>query len=269
MSGSVLQVTAIALLSDGSTRDVTAGATWATSNTAVAVVSNSGRVTIVSNGDVDVRATYQQSVMGSLKLVLSQKFVLSGVVTEGPPTNGPLANARVEITAGANAGTFVLTDAAGAFRFNAVTAGAISMQTTKDGYLLWRITNLTMDHDREIDVELFPTPPVNAAGASATARCGDGSSSCALTRGEACTANGGVVYGIWPGPSATGGDAGRLGQREGRVVVDHQEHVRFDADQPSQGAGAEVVQPLRVFPGDQNQEPSNDRCHPPGEQHKK
>ena len=40
----------------------------------------------------------------------------------GPPTNGPLANARVEITAGANAGTFVLTYAAGAFRFNAVTA---------------------------------------------------------------------------------------------------------------------------------------------------
>ena len=202
-STSVVQVNATALFSDGSTRDVTAAATWATSNTAVAVVSDSGRVTIVNNGDVDVRATYQ-SVMGSLKLVLSQKFVLSGVVTEGPPTNGPLANARVEITAGANAGTFVLTDAAGAFRFNAVTAGAISMQTTKDGYLLWRITNLTMDHDREIDLELFPTPPVNAAGASATARCGDGSWSWAPTRGEACTANGGVVYGVCPGALCDG-----------------------------------------------------------------
>ena len=61
-----------------------------------------------------------------------------------------------------------------------------------------------MDHDREIDVELFPTPPVNAAGASATARCGDGSWRWALTRGEACTANGGVVYGICPGPLCDG-----------------------------------------------------------------
>lgn len=198
MSSSVLQVTAIALLSDGSTRDVTAAANWATSNSGVAVVSISGRLTIVGSGDVDVRATYQ-NVVGTLKLLLSQKFALSGVVTEGPPTNGPLANARVEITAGAEAGTFVLTDANGAFRVNTVTAGAIDLQTTKAGYLLWRITNLTMDHDRDLDVELFLTPPLNAVGASATARCGDGTWSWAPTRGEACMVNGGVVYGVCPG----------------------------------------------------------------------
>ena len=78
ISTSVLQMTASALLSDGSRRDVTAAATWATSNAAVAVVSTSGRVTIVGSGDVDVRATYQ-GVTGSTKLALSQKFALSGV----------------------------------------------------------------------------------------------------------------------------------------------------------------------------------------------
>ena len=66
------------------------------------------------------------------------------------------------------------------------------------------VTNLTMDRDREIDLELFPTPPLNPAGASATARCVDGSWSWAATRGDACTANGGVVYGVCPGPMCDG-----------------------------------------------------------------
>ena len=126
------------------------------------------------------------------------------MVTEGAPTNGPLANARVAITAGVDAGTFGVTDAKGAFRFNTVTAGVISMEATKDGYLLWRVTNLTIDHDREISLELFPTPPLNAAGASATARCGDGSWSWAATRAEACLVNGGVVYGVCPGALCDG-----------------------------------------------------------------
>jgi hypothetical protein len=203
MSTTVLQMKATASLSDGTTRDVTSASTWVTSNASVAVVSASGQVTILSSGDVDVRATYQ-SVTGTMKLALAQKFAVSGVVTEGAPTTGPLANVKILITSGVDTGAVVLTDAKGTFRFNTITAGVISMDATKDGYLLWRVTNLTIDHDRELDLELFPTPPVNAAGANATARCGDGTWSWAPTRGEACTANGGVIYGVCPGPLCDG-----------------------------------------------------------------
>ena len=139
-----------------------------------------------------------------MKLALAHGFAVTGLVSEGPPTSGPLANAKVTITSGVDTGAVVLTDARGAFRFTTVTAGVISIDATKDGYLRWRVTYLTIDHDRELDLELFPTPPVNAAGANATARCGDGSWSRAPTRGEACTANGGVIDGVWPGPLCDG-----------------------------------------------------------------
>jgi carboxypeptidase family protein/Big-like domain-containing protein len=203
ISASVVQMTATAALTDGTTRDVTSAATWTTSNPAIAVVSSGGRVTILSSGDVDVRATYQ-NVTGSMRLALTQKFALSGIVTEGAPAERPLANARVAIIDGADAGAVVSTDATGAFRFDTVTAGVMSMEVTRDGYLLWRATNLTMDRDRQIDLELFPVPPTNAAGASATARCGDGTWSWAPTRGDACTTNGGVIYGVCPGPLCDG-----------------------------------------------------------------
>jgi hypothetical protein len=203
VSTSVVQMTAMAALTDGTTRDVTSAATWTTSNPAIAVVSSSGRVTIVSNGDVDVRATYQ-NVTGSMRLAVTQKFALTGVVTEGAPAIRPLADVRIAIIAGVDAGSVVLTDAKGAFRFATLTAGVMSMEATKDGYLLWRVTNLTVDRDREIELELFPVPPLNAAGASATARCGNGTWSWALTRGDACTADGGVIYGVCPGPLCDG-----------------------------------------------------------------
>jgi hypothetical protein len=203
VSTSVVQMTAMATLTDGTTRDVTSSATWTTSNAAIAVVSTSGRVTILSNGEVDVRASYQ-NVSGSTRLAATQKFALSGVVTEGAPSVRPLANVRVAIIAGPDNGAVLLTDATGAFRFDAVTSGVISMEATRDGYLLWRVTNLTMDRDRQIDLELFPVPPTDATGASATARCGDGTWSWAPTRGEACTANAGVIYGVCPGPLCDG-----------------------------------------------------------------
>jgi hypothetical protein len=203
MSTSVLQMKATASMSDGSLRDVTAASTWSTSNAGVAVVSPTGTVTVLTNGEVDVRATYQ-SVTGSIKLALAKKFVLSGLVSEGLPAQGPIANARVTITSGPDSGQTMLTSANGVFRFSTATSGVLSMDVTKDGYLLWRVTDLILDRDREIDLQLYPTPPLNPAGATATARCGDGSWSWAPTRGEACTENGGVIYGVCPGPLCDG-----------------------------------------------------------------
>lgn len=57
--GQTAQLTATATLSDGTTQNVTALATWASSNTAIATVSSGGLVTAVTSGSVTITATYQ------------------------------------------------------------------------------------------------------------------------------------------------------------------------------------------------------------------
>jgi hypothetical protein len=208
LSSSTYQLTATARMSDASTRDVTMSAAWESSNPSLATVSAAGVLTVINTGEVEVRATYQ-SVTGSLRILVTRppaaaKFILSGVVREVAPTAQLVSNARVQITGGADTGTFVMTDSSGMFRFNSVSAGVIAMEATKDGYQLWRVANLDMDRDRLIDVTLFPTPPANAAGTPATARCADASWSWATTRAEACMDHGGIAYGVCPGPLCDG-----------------------------------------------------------------
>ena len=205
-SSSSFQLTATARMSDGSTRDVTTAAAWESSNTSLATVSSTGVLTVVGSGEVEARATYQ-SVMGALKILVTRPpatFVLSGVVREVAPAAKLVTGVRVAITGGANTGTFVVTDSSGQFRFSTVSAGVVAMEATKDGYELWRVTNLEMDRDRLLDVTVYPDPPSNAAGAPATARCNDGTWSWAAVRAEACPANGGIAYGVCPGPLCDG-----------------------------------------------------------------
>jgi hypothetical protein len=203
-----IQLNATARMADGSTRDVTTASAWASSNTALATVSSTGVLTMVGSGEVEVRATYQ-SVVGTLRVPVTRPpaavtFALTGVVREVAPAAKLVPNVRVTITAGADAGAFIVTDASGQFRFNTVSAGVIAMEATRDGYELWRVTNLEMDRDRALDVTLYPDPPANPGGASATARCNDGTWSWATTRPAACSANGGIAYGVCPGPLCDG-----------------------------------------------------------------
>src|SRR5260221_10046117 len=67
--GQTTQLTERAALSNGSTQDVTSQATWQSSNTAVATVSSTGLVTIVTFGQVDITATFQ-SVSGKTTVTL-------------------------------------------------------------------------------------------------------------------------------------------------------------------------------------------------------
>jgi hypothetical protein len=204
-SSTTFQLTATARLSDGSTRDVTSSSTWTTSNSGLAIVSATGLLTVVGTGEVEARATCQ-GVMGTMRMTVTAppRFSLGGVVREVSPHASLIANVRVEILEGPDSGAIATTDGNGAFRFSALSFGVIGMQATKDGFQLWRIANLTVDGDRQIDVSLFPTTPTNPAGAAATARCGDATWSWALTRADACTANGGMVYGVCPGPLCDG-----------------------------------------------------------------
>jgi hypothetical protein len=65
--GQTSQLTAKAKLSNGTTQDVTAQATWQSSNTTVATVSATGLVTVQAFGSVDISASYH-NVTGRLSL---------------------------------------------------------------------------------------------------------------------------------------------------------------------------------------------------------
>ena len=67
--GAEYQATAVAGFSDGSTVEVTTEAAWSTSDSTIATVSETGRVTTVSGGTVNVIATYQ-GVTGQTALTI-------------------------------------------------------------------------------------------------------------------------------------------------------------------------------------------------------
>lgn len=195
--GSTFQLMATAQLSDGGTRDVTAVSTWASSNALIATVAATGLVTVVGAGQVELRATYQ-AVVGTLAMHVAPGFALSGTVQEVGPAMHPMAGVRLQIVSGPGTGTAVTSDAAGLFRFSSVS-GVVGIEATKADFMPWRIANLTVDRDTAIQVAMYPTPPTNAAGLTATARCNDGSWTWAQTIAEACSANGGILYGVCPG----------------------------------------------------------------------
>jgi hypothetical protein len=197
-AAATFQLAATARLSDGSTRDVTAMATWSTSNPSVVSVSATGLATIVGAGSVELRAAYQ-NVTGALAMQFGPGFSLSGRVQEVGPNSAALSGVRIEIVNGPGAGTAVTSDADGAFRFGSSIVGVVDIEATKAGYVRWRLGTLTVDRNTSIDVAMYPTPPTNPSGATATARCHDGTWSWAQTVAEACTANGGILYGVCPG----------------------------------------------------------------------
>jgi len=200
-----MQLTATARMSDGSTRDVTPLTTWQSSNAAIATISSSGVLTIVANGEVEVRATYLAS-SGTLRLVLARPpdprvhFVLTGSVREVNPTPKILGSVQITITTGPDAGASATSDASGRFRFASISATRVSLEASRDGYLPWRMTNLTIDGDKQIEVVMYPTPPTNSAGETATGRCKDSTWTWSTSIPNACSNNGGLQYGVCPGP---------------------------------------------------------------------
>jgi len=195
-SGASFQLTATARLSDGSSRDVTNSATWQSSNPQLASVSSNGMVTVHGDGAVDLQATYQ-GVSGSMHVTVSlaRTFTISGFVMEVAPNARPVSGARVQIVVGGHA----LTDDRGAFAISGLPAGRTLIEFSKDGYQTLETDATIVDHDLTVTANLYPTPPKNADGATATARCNDGSWSWASTRAEACAANGGIAYAVCPG----------------------------------------------------------------------
>lgn len=93
MAGPTFQLSAAALQTDGSSRDVTALAAWVSSDPQVASVS-AGAVTVLGTGEVEVRATYD-GVVGARRFTVGREVV--GLNITGA-TDAP----RFQLTATAN-----------------------------------------------------------------------------------------------------------------------------------------------------------------------
>jgi len=196
------QLSASARLSDGSTTDVTRVAHWDSADTNVAIVSPTGLVASINGGEVDIHATYQ-SVIGIAHVSVARPagpstFILSGVVHEVAPNVHALGRVRLSIMAGPDFGTTVTSDANGTFRFPSLARGVIAVEASQDGYSIWKIANWPLDQDRQLDISLYPNPPKNADGVTATARCNDGSWSWDKAAMLVC-AESGVAYFVCPG----------------------------------------------------------------------
>lgn len=85
--GQRVQLTATATLTDGSRQDVTAQATWQSSNAGVVSVSASGLATSVAEGDARVSATYQAAVATS-EVVVRILWSIQGRVLGNPDRAG-------------------------------------------------------------------------------------------------------------------------------------------------------------------------------------
>jgi len=214
MTDTTIQLTATARFVDGSSRDVTSSAAWASSDPSLATVSAAGLVTAVGIGQVVVRAAYQ-GVVGTLTMQVGrpiQRFAVTGVVREVGGGGRGLAGVRLEIVRGPGAGLSATSDDAGSFRLAGVM-GMVDITASKAGYIDWRVMNLTVDRDMQMDVGIYLTPPTDASGERATARCVDGTWSWAHAVDDACRGHGGILYGVCPGMLCNAQSPSNLGER--------------------------------------------------------
>jgi hypothetical protein len=132
-------------------------------------------------------------------------WTLSGSTAETAPNAHLLTGVRVQITDGPDAGLVATSDSSGSFRFAVLRPGAIGIVATKDGYLPWRVLNLSVETYPQIQIVLYPVPPTDASGTLATVRCNDGAWSWETSFGNLCAGNGGTAYTVCPGPLCIGG----------------------------------------------------------------
>jgi hypothetical protein len=126
-------------------------------------------------------------------------FTLSGTVQEVAPNEHVLPGARVDIITGPDAGRFAVSDGSGHYALTGVSAGSAALVTTLDGFEPFRF-GVSIVGNMQADGWLTPVPPTNASGATATARCKDGTWSWSQSQAAACTDNGGMAYPVCPGP---------------------------------------------------------------------
>lgn len=199
-SGAGFQITARAAKSDATTIDVTTAAVWESLSPAIATISASGFVTVITAGELDFRATYQGFEGRVHAAVQQSRYTISGRVSPVYPNRTLMSGVTVQVVSGPNAGMFVMTDSTGGFLLGGLAPGFVDLKATVDGFSAWSLSRLQLATNTRIDPVMFPTPPTNEVGLKATGQCNDISWTYSNDPSRACNTHQGVAWGVCPGP---------------------------------------------------------------------
>jgi hypothetical protein len=152
--GATTQLTATAVRSDGSAQDVTAQATWDSSNVAVISMSEGGAARGVGAGEADITASFGGST-GSRQVRLEVRtFGLDGVIAD-QATGRPIAGSDVEILDGKNAGKrSSRSDSNGYYSLSGLLADTFGIRARASGYEFSDRAVTIADSDARADVTL-------------------------------------------------------------------------------------------------------------------
>jgi len=160
--GATGQFIATATLSDGSTQNVTTGASWASSNPNVASVTNAGVVNAQTAGDADITATYN-GVSGKTHVLLvrppSPVAVISGTVTDGF-SGGILPNISVQLVDTTSVLKSTRTDASGKYLVANVATGPLTVSFSAKSYVTLT-KSMAVSADTRIDGTLQRAGPIS------------------------------------------------------------------------------------------------------------
>ena len=157
--GQTVGLSATAQFSDGTASDITTQASWDSSNTAVATVSQSGSVNFVGAGSVTFSASFGGST-GSRQVNVTTTVVLRNVfgTVMDPVNNQPAARVLVLALGGPNEGRRTETDANGNYSLDRLVTGSFTLQFSSGaGEFAATSRNVTISDDTRLDVNLNPT----------------------------------------------------------------------------------------------------------------
>ena len=176
--------TAVARLSNGNTQDVTSsGAVWSSSNTDIATVTSTGRVTHISNGQVEIGARFQ-SVTGGVVLTLSGVATTVSVAVSCTPQTG--AHQCVASASFSDGSSRVVTSEAGWTSSNTAvaivdSAGRVTHKSTGQTQIRATFRNVTGSATLDVfvltltSISVSCTPQFEAHQCSAVGNFNDGS----------------------------------------------------------------------------------------------
>lgn len=152
--GDRAQVRAISRAADGGLQDVTAQATWQSSDASVCSVNDTGMVEGRGAGTTTLTASHA-GISGSATLTCG--YVITATVHENAPTvTVVVPNARVEVEGGALNGRVFDGDATGRVTLPPVTATGIALNFKHPDYEDMRIRITELPRQTVLDVGLMP-----------------------------------------------------------------------------------------------------------------
>jgi hypothetical protein len=135
--GETSQFTATATLSNAATEDVTAQATWQSSDVGVVAVSSAGMVGSVAPGEADITATYS-GVTGSKRVSVAAapaaRRTVTGMITDDSTGRPLVVEAEAQVMDGENAGKAGRVDGSGVYSIPDLAAGTFNVRARATGY---------------------------------------------------------------------------------------------------------------------------------------